>query len=355
MKEAILLQYLTEFLSQDKYGEIVEGYNIKKSSKDILKLTVTFDLSKMKAPTPIKEELEEPAKGGITEQLKNEIKEYEKEVYTEHGIYPLNQFKDDKPEEFVEEEPEEEEVVEEVPEIPIQETPIAKAYEGLLKEEEKKEKEKKAKEEPTLIKSIKDIPTITSDLDGNVVIGNKPKTETNTTTPSILSNGKSLYKDHYFSNDEVTYLNAYLNHEITGSEGAELLGLKKPSDFYNLAQRFKRSKNISTTKKKRQMPSMRVGQKMTDEDLGVAYDTVKKGAAKLADMARQFGGATSTMSIRMHKYIQVNNLEPLFPNGKEPTTIPSSGTVEVASGTEDGWQIASDEKFHFVEDGEVTF
>ena len=164
------------------------------------------------------------------------------------------------------------------------------------------------------------IPSISADEEGNVIIGGKAtktssKEEVKNVTPSILSNGKSLYKDHYFSDDEVTYLNAYLNKEITGAEGAELLGLKTVSEFYNLVQRYKRSKNISGKPKKtfsRAVPSLRAGQKLTTEDLKLAYEKVSKGESNLASMARQFGVASSTMTIRMHKYIEENKLKPLF-------------------------------------------
>lgn len=320
MREAVFLQFLTEFLTQDKFGDIVKDYKLKKSSDEI-KLNVVFDLTKLKEPTPILqdkgveisdskvvEEVKEVL--GVIEEPKSSTKE-EPEVSIADVI--LGPAKDTR------------EVLRE-----LEKDYIAKSNEKKIGDIfEEKKKVEPPKEKPPI--PLSKVPTMTSDENGNVIIGGKvaavkPTNKENgkNVTQPILSNEKSLYKDHYFSDEEVMYLNAYLNKEITGAEGAELLGLKKPSDFYNLVQRFKRSKNISGSKTKRSssraVPSLRAGQKMTNDDLALAYEKVSKGETNLASMARQFGVATSTMSIRMHKYIDENKLKPLFSANSKPTS-----------------------------------
>ena len=302
MKEAILLQFLIEFLTQDKFGDIVKDYKLKRSSDEI-KLNVIFDLTKLKEPTPILgDKAADISDSKVVEELKELV-----------GVI-------------------------QEPETPIKEEPEVK-LETVLKPKEPKAVEEKPKDEsPDFdIKPIKEqledrlerlskpivplskMPSISADENSNVIIGEKAtkptSKETKNVNQPILSNGKSLYKDHYFSDDEVTYLNAYINKELTGAEGAELLGLKTPSEFYNLVQRYKRSKNISGKPKKmpsRTVPSLRAGQKMTTDDLKLTYEKVSKGETNLASMARQFGVASSTMTIRMRKYIKDNNLKPLF-------------------------------------------
>ena len=407
MKEAAVIQYLSELITQNKFGgESIETFNIKKTSDNKIKVSVVIDIEKvqiypktLKVETPVNTQVENPP---IAKEIASKIIEQEaKPVVTDPKIGTLIS----KP-------------------VKVEEKPKAIV-------------ENKAILTPE-IKSIKDVPTITADKEGNVTIGNKPSVKKETPEikkTSILSEGKSLYKDHYFSDDEVTYLNAYLNHEITGGEGAELLGLKKPSDFYNLVQRYKRSKNLPVGKDaKRKKPTLKPGQKMTEEDLAMIYKKVKNGEARLADMSRQFGVASSTMTIRMHKYISNNKLEPLFPtttkkerNGIVETAptgkhnpaldgidyeyvykqiklgdtmsalakdfgVPENSlakrfrrycesvgvdfhvsairtplrstaktpatknkvTVTVPSGTKDGWNLASDNKFHLVEKGAIV-
>ena len=315
MKEAVLLQFLTEFLTQDKFGDIVKDYKLKRSTDEI-KLNVVFDLTKLKEPTlTLGDKAVEISDSKVVEELKELVGEIQE------------------------------------PEIPIKKEPEVKQETVLKPKEEPNvvEVEKPKEESPDFgIKPIKEqledrlerlskpivplskIPSISADENGNVIIGGKAtkptaKEETKNAKQTILSNGKSLYKDHYFSDDEVTYLNAYFNKDITGAEGAELLGLKKTSDFYNLVQRYKRSKNITGSKTKRAtsrtIPSLRAGQKMTTEDLKLTYEKVSKGETSLASMARQFGVANSTMTTRMHKYIEENKLKPLFAgNNKSKST-----------------------------------
>ena len=274
MKEAILLQFLIEFLTQDKFGDIVKDYKLKRSSDEI-KLNVIFDLTKLKEPTPILgDKAADISDSKVVEELKELV-----------GVI-------------------------QEPETPIKEEPEVK-LETVLKPKEPKAVEEKPKDEsPDFdIKPIKEqledrlerlskpivplskMPSISADENSNVIIGEKAtkptSKETKNVNQPILSNGKSLYKDHYFSDDEVTYLNAYINKELTGAEGAELLGLKTPSEFYNLVQRYKRSKNISGKPKKmpsRTVPSLRAGQKMTTDDLKLTYEKVSKGETNLASI-----------------------------------------------------------------------
>lgn len=322
MKEAVFLQYLTEFLTQDKFGDIVKDYKFKKSS-DTIKLNVTFDLTKLVDPSPIiKDKTVKLSDSKVVEEVKELVGEIderdatskEEEISVADAILGPEEPKEEQPN-IIEAMEIAETVKEDLKKDPLRNTKI-----GDIFTEKKPEVPKQDSVVP-----ISQMPTITADEEGNVIIGGKPTKVTttkeepkNVTTP-ILSNGRSLYKDHYFSDEEVMYLNAYLNNEITGGEGAELLGLKKSSDFYNLVQRYKRSKNITGAKTKRTSkrtvpsPNMRFGQKMTEDDLKLAYEKVKNGECKLIDMARQFGVASSTMTIRMHKYIENNNLKPLYP------------------------------------------
>ena len=305
MKEAVLLQFLTEFLTQDKFGDIVKDYKLKRSTDEI-KLNVVFDLTKLKEPTQILgDEAVKISDSKVVEELKElvgEIQEPEIPIKEEPEVKP----------EIVSKPKEEPEVVE--VEKPKEESPNFDIKP--IKEQLEDRLERLSKP----IVPLSKMPSISADENGNVIIGGKATKPTSKETKNekqpILSNGKSLYKDHYFSDDEVTYLNAYLNKEITGAEGAELLGLKTPSEFYNLVQRYKRSKNITGSKTKRAtsrtIPSLRAGQKMTTDDLKLAYEKVSKGDTSLASMARQFGVASSTMTIRMHKYIEENKLKPLF-------------------------------------------
>lgn len=412
MKEAILLQYLAE-LDEKFGGEILKEYKIKKSSKDELKVVLTFDLTKIQ--TPVKEtKVETP-------------------IYTQLEIPTIEK---EEPKQIVEE-----------PEDDIEDTSklvLGKPFIPDIDNEEPEEIE------DSFIENLNNTSkVVTADSEGNIIFEDEKEEPTSEDQRikknPILDTDRSLYKDHYFSNDEMTYINAYLNKEITGPEGAELLGLKVATEFYSLVNRYKRSRNISRPRKtkteepkpeKKVISGIRSNQKLTPKDMEDIYNAVKNGEASLADMSRKYKVATSTMTIRMQRHIKANNLEPLNTSRKNSkknsTTIPSASIgrnnpaldiidyeyvyqqiklgdsisalakdfkvpensltnrfkkyceskgldfhvsairapkksstapsrasnikkeVSIPEGTEDGWQLASDNKFHLVENGVIV-
>lgn len=424
MREAELLQYLGELLGHNKFSNAVKTYKLKKSSPDELKLSISFDLTKLDEITPeIKtKELSDPnpPEVKINEYKKSELSEEAKDsneesnVMHKTGFLPLDYLNGAITKEEIAKE------IEEIPKVPKSEssemkkkiddlekiadkdkdTPIIIDSLHAFKESssakdvslEPKEvpgfeppaldkKINEAKSETEEIKSIplSELPSMTADENGNIVYVDetvKPKKSQNITE---LSTCKSLYKDHTFTKDEMEYVTAYLNKEITGGEGAELLGLSSASKFYSLVDRIKRSKNIKTTKYKKnnkkekpvikdeEEPNTRSNQKLTEADLDYIYDQVRKGDT-LYKLSKDYHVSASTVTKRMHAYIRKHNLEPLFINGrrrddlnrpvaapkKETKTVYKKPIVTIPSGTPDGWQIASDNKFHLVEKGAIV-
>lgn len=429
MREAELLQYLGELLGHNKFSNAVKTYKLKKSSPDELKLSVSFDLTKLDEIIPeIKtKELPDsnPPEAKINEYKKSELSEEAKDSNKESDVMHKTGFlsldylngtitkeeiaKEEKPKEIEEEilrgvpkseSSEMKKKIDDLEKIADKDTPIVidslhafkesnSDTDAFLKPKEVPgfeppvldKKINEAKSETEKVKSIplSELPSMTADENGNIVYVDetiKPKKSQNITD---LSTCKSLYKDHIFTKDEIEYVTAYLNKEITGGEGAELLGLNSASKFYSLVNRVKRSKNIKTTKYKRnnkkvksvikdeEEPKTKSNQKLTEADLDYIYDQVRKGDT-LSKLSKDYHVSASTVTKRMHVYIKKHNLEPLFINGrrredlnrpivapkKETNIVSKKSTVTVPSNTPDGWQIASDNKFHLVEKGAIV-
>lgn len=416
MREAELLQYLGELLGHNKFSNAVKTYKLKKSSPDELKLSVSFDLTKLDEITPeikTKELLDpNPPEVKINEYKKSELSEEvkdskeESDVMHKTGFLSLDYLNGTITKEEIlkgvpkSESSEMKKKIDDLEKIAGKDTPIVIDSLHVFKESNSdtdaflKPKEVSGFEPPALDKKINEtksetekvesiplseLPSMTADENGNIVyVGEtvKPKKSQITTD---LSTCKSLYKDHIFTKDEMEYVTAYLNKEITGGEGAELLGLSSASKFYSLVERVKRTKNIKTTKYKRhnenkksvvkdeEEPKTKSNQKLTEADLDYIYDQVRKGDT-LSKLSKDYHVSASTVTKRMHTYIKKHNLEPLYINGrrredlnrpvaapkKEIKTVSKKPTVTIPSNTPDGWQIASDNKFHLVEKGAIV-
>ena len=94
MKEALVIQYLSELLTQNKFGgESVKTFNIKKTSDNELKVSVVIDIDKIQPPrgtvkveTPINHQVENPpiakdvAKQFFEEELKTINQQFDEKL-----------------------------------------------------------------------------------------------------------------------------------------------------------------------------------------------------------------------------------------------------------------------------------
>ena len=247
-----------------------------------------------------------------------------------------------------------------------------------IESDQAEQSEEELPQAPTTIVKLSEIPSLTADENGQLIVKGITSSvddseKSKDGTKKSFSTCKSLYKEHDFTQDEIDCVTAYFNHEITGGEGAELLGLASANKFYNLVARVKRAKNLTANSKnpqgtvKPETAKKKYGQKLTEDDLDYIYRQVKRGDTMSA-LAKDYKVASSTLTIRMHAFIKKNNLEPLFINGRrreevkkpvinkaEPKISPKTKLVaKVPAGTPDGWRLASDEKFHLIENGVIV-
>ena len=110
---------------------------------------------------------------------------------------------------------------------------------------------------------------------------------------------RTLYGDHEFTDDECTYIKAYLSKELKKSEAAECLDMTA-YEFEKLVNRYKRVKNLDKPKHS--------GFDYSTVDFDRMYSDITKHGDSIIAIAKDLGCPASYLGIKFRTYCKEHNL-----------------------------------------------